>query len=90
MIFKIKFKNNSYLLAITKLGPFADLRCPLSHLPPFLRQIVFVPQSTRHQDPTRGACDNRGTATNEKDFYKQRKTQASLFKTTKMLHKRNR
>ena len=69
MIFKIKFKNNSYLLAITKLGPFADLRGPLPHLSPFLRQVVFVPQGTRHLYPTWGACDNRGTAINEKDFF---------------------
>ena len=79
MIFKIKFKNNSYLLAITKLGPFADLRCPLSHLPPFLRQIVFVPQSTRHQDPTRGACDNRSTAINEKDFLQTTKNPSFII-----------
>ena len=83
MIFKIKFKNNSYLLAITKLGPFADLWGPLPHLSPFLRQVVFVPQGTRHQDPTWGACDNRGTAINEKRFFtNNEKTQASLFTIT--------
>ena len=52
-----------------KLGPFADLWGSLPHLSPFFRQVVFVPQGTRHQDPARGACDNRSTAINEKDFF---------------------